>query len=359
MIRYENYAFQGNIYPSEGSFGIILFERLFYMYFESFKSLLYSDTLIPDIFITEYMPSMDGEFLKVYLHCVFLSKHNKQATTKEISRKLGIDLEKVKSALIYLESLGIISQKENSSSLLFNDLKEKEIKKMYRLKTTSTPEETALSMERNKTRNSVMVAINNKFFQGLMSPSWYTDIDAWFDRFKFADDVMYSLFKHCYDNHSLHKNYILAVANDWFSRGIISGIDLDNYSIEYQRFKEIRGKIVKKLKLDRNLTEYEHEYIEKWVMDYKYNFDIIEIALKKTIAKTNPNFKYIHTILTDWNKNGLNTKEEIMAYDAKRRQSSTKENTKQSPVPQMGNFNQRQYDDDYYNSLYESFGNNK
>jgi len=41
-----------------------------------------------------------------------------------------------------------------------------------------------------------------------MSPSWYTDIDAWFDRYKFDEDVMLALFQYCFDHKGLIKPYI-------------------------------------------------------------------------------------------------------------------------------------------------------
>lgn len=93
-------------------------------------------------------------------------------------------------------------------------------------------------------------------------------------------------------------------------------------------------------------------------MDYNYNFDIIEIALKKTTAKSNPNFNYINSIITDWYTNGLKTKEEILIYDAKRRKNSSKRTAANangsSAAPQQGNFEQRKYEDGYLDSLYEN-----
>ncbi|MCX7922782.1 MAG: DnaD domain protein [Clostridia bacterium] len=332
------------------------------MFFEANKSTLYSDTLVPDIFVSEYMPSMDGDCVKLYLYCLFLSKYNKQISTKDLAKKLGIDMDKTKDLLIYLESMGIISRKENSNGILLNDLKEKEINKMYRPKLTSSPEEAIQSSERNKRRNEIVASINNAFFQGLMPPSWYTDIDDWFDRYKFEEDVMYALFKYCYDNNGLHKNYIMAVASSWHKKNIVNSFDLDNYSIEYQKFKDVRGKIVKKLKLSRNLTEYEEEYVEKWFMEYRYDFDIIEIALKKTTAKTNPSLRYIDAILADWYKNGLKTKEEIIVFESAKKQQSIDKN-KGKPkdavthIPQKGNFDQREYDDEYYDNLYDNVRN--
>lgn len=325
------------------------------MLFESFKSILYSDTLLPDIFISEYLPSMDGDYVKVYLYSLFLSKYNRQASTEELSKTLGIDLNKVKEALIYLESTGVITRGQDNVTLV--DLKEKEIKKIYRLKATSTPEEAILSSERNKKRNSIITAINNMFFQGCMSPSWYTDIDAWFDRYKFDEDVMLALFKHCYDHKGLTKHYISKVADNWSSKSIKDSFDLDRYFIEYQKLKDIRFNIIKKLKLSRNLTEYEDEYIEKWVVEYKYDFSIIELALKKTTTRTNPTFKNIHNYLTEWYEKGLRGREDIISYEKDKKQTVSKKQAKDTPLPQHENFKQRKYDEEYYDNLYENVGN--
>ncbi|NLD49783.1 MAG: DnaD domain protein, partial [Clostridiaceae bacterium] len=291
------------------------------MFFESYKSILYSDTLIPDIFITEYMPLMDSDCVKVYLYCLFLSKYNKQASTEEFAKNLGMDIIKIKESLTRLEGIGILSWKEGG--LVLYDLKEKEIKKMYRLKTTSSPDEAVYNCDRNKRRNEIIYTINNTFFQGVMSPSWYTDIDAWFERYRFDEDVMLALFQYCFDQKGLVKPYIEKVAESWKIRNIRNSFDLDNYSIEYKKFKDVRGAIVKKLKLGRNLTEYEEEYVEKWVMDYGYPMEIIDLALKKTTSKTNPNFNYINSIITDWYKNGLKTMEQIMLYEAERKKKSS------------------------------------
>ena len=55
-------------------------------------------------------------------------------------------------------------------------------------------------------------------------------------------------------------------------------------------------------------------YIEKWIKDFGYNKNIIEIALKKTTSKTNPNFDYINKILSDWHERGLKTPEAVEKF---------------------------------------------
>ena len=38
------------------------------------KSLLFSTTTIPDVFFTEYLSMANGNFVKIYLYMLFLSK---------------------------------------------------------------------------------------------------------------------------------------------------------------------------------------------------------------------------------------------------------------------------------------------
>ncbi len=323
------------------------------MYFEDFKSLLYSDTLVSDIFISQYMPSMDSTCVKVYIYMLFLCKHNKKVTSDELAKTLNLSLDEVKSALTILDNLEVITWVEDKIQL--SDLKEAEIQRMYKLKSVSTPEQANANFEKNKSRNNTLSAINSKFFQGLMAPNWYLTIDNWFTIYKFDEDVMYTLFKYCHDNNTFHKSYIEAVATNWHRRGIQNFFDLEKYFEDMSQVRGIKGTIIKKLRLRRALTEYESEYVERWVIDYKYGFDVIELALKKTVGKTNPDFKFLNSVLTRWHDLGLVTAEEILGYENSLKsqpqtgQSTQKAKPKQS---QRDNFEQREYDDEYFENFF-------
>lgn len=283
------------------------------MNFETIKSILFSDTPVPDIFLSEYLPDAEGDYIKVYLYCIFLSKHQRQVPVADLSKKLGMDINKVKQSLAYWENIGVLIKTD--TGITFCDLKEKEVHKLYRPKLTSSPEEAKASSEKNLKRSQVITAINNTFFQGIMSPGWYMDIDLWFEKYEFEEDVMLSLFKFCYDKNKLGRNYINTVADSWHQKSIRNSFDLDRYFIIYEKCDEIKKKICKKLSIfNRMLTEYEEAFVEKWVGEYGFEFDIIEIALKKTTSKTNPNFNYIDKILTEWKTAGLKTAEEVSAH---------------------------------------------
>jgi DnaD/phage-associated family protein len=104
---------------------------------------------------------------------------------------------------------------------------------------------------------------------------------------------------------------------------------------------------------------YEEEIIEKWFYTYKYNLDIIEIALKRSVTKNNPTLATFDSIITSWYKNGFKTKEEIESYEEKRKSAYAAAKKAKTPMAeqtkgdaeQKGNFKQRNYDEDFLNSF--------
>lgn len=84
-------------------------------------------------------------------------------------------------------------------------------------------------MERDKYRQKVVEYINKHFFQGVMSVQWYEDIDIWFKKYEFDEQIMIELFNYCFDKCALHKIYIKTVADEWRKNNIKTLDDLENY----------------------------------------------------------------------------------------------------------------------------------
>ena len=197
---------------------------------------------------------------------------------------------------------------------------------------------------KNHRRSEAITAINNAFFQGVMSTSWYIDITDMFEKYQFEEEVMLALFKYCYDKHALHKNYLTTVAEDWFLNKVRNVHDLDAYYMKREKTNKIKKQIAKKMGIMRNLTEYEEAYIEKWTNEFGYDFAAIEVALKKTTAKTNPNFDYLNGIFRNWNEKGLKSKAEIEEYlkQNKDKQKLIKDNSVQGAKPSSAYINPEQ-----------------
>ena len=274
-------------------------------------SLILSQTSIPDVFFTEYLSQANGNFVKVYLYLYFISKYNKDIKINDLAKKLDLRLPVIQDAIKYWEDQGLLIRK--NQGFIVANIQEIEINKVYKPKVTISAEDLKKKDE-SKYRASAIETINNEFFQGVMSPSWYADITLWFKKYDFDEEVMIALFRYCFNQSALHRNYITTVADAWHKNGVKTFTDLDEYSQKREKVNQIATSIKKKLRLSRNLTEYEMAYVEKWVVNYKYEIEIIEIALKKSSSKANINFEYIDKLLSDWNEHKFTSVSKINKY---------------------------------------------
>jgi DnaD/phage-associated family protein len=326
------------------------------MEFQISNDMLFSDTLVPDVFICDIMPSLPSDCVKVYIYGLYLCKYNKNISLDDFAKNLGLSTDALNAALVMLENEELIVR--THTGITFVSVKEKVLNRLYRRKEESTPEEALSNTQYNQRRHQCIQSMNQMFFQGSMPTSWYTFIDNLFNQYNFDEDVMISLFQYCYNRNALNRKYIGQVAASWAKRNITTHIELEKYMEIFQKTKDLSYQIAKVLRLHRSLTVYEEEFVDIWANQYGYGMDIIELALQKMSGKSNLNFRYIHKILTDWHNAGLKTKEAVIAYLSKKEATTaaSKAETAVSAekVPQKSNFWQREYSDDFYEKLKNS-----
>lgn len=308
------------------------------------NSLLFSSTDIPDIFFSEYLPLASGEAVKVYLYINFLAKHGKDVNINELSKILSLSYDQVNQSIKFLEEQGLLIKNPNGYKL--TNIQEIELAKLYSPKVTSSIEDIQKS-EKSQYRARAIESINTQFFQGLMSPSWYTDIDLWFNKYGFDEQVMIALFSHCADKKALHRNYIQAVADAWSKNKIKTFDDLDEYFSKLEGLNIFKKEIASKLRITRPLTTFEEEYISKWTNEFGYGMDIIEIALKRSTLKANAGFEYYDKLLSDWHSKGLVTVNDVQTHIS----SLSEKNIKTKQVQKIAT----QYE--YTESIFDSFDN--
>lgn len=304
------------------------------------KPLLFSETTIPDIFFSEHLSELPGDYLKIYLYLIFLSKYNKDIKLTDLSKKLNIPLKSINDGMKFLEEHGLVTKKANGYIIV--DLQEVTLHNLYS-PNLSLSKEKIEQTAKNKARSKVIEHINNTYFQGIMGPSWYNDIDLWFRKYCFDEQVMIALFDYCYKRSALHRNYVQTVAEAWASNKIKTYNDLDNYYEQQEALNKMKKSIAKKLGKYNGLTQYEEAYIENWVSNFGYDMSIIELALKRTTFKQNPTFEYINNIITDWHERKLKTPSEITAFLEQRKKQDKNAKELQSKV-RKANYEQRQYD---------------
>ena len=304
------------------------------------KSLLFSETMVPDIFFSEHLPNMPGDYLKIYLYIAFLSKYDKDIKLNDLSKKLNIPLKTINDGFKYLEENNLILKK--STGYIIIDLQEATLHNLYTPNLTMSKEKIEQNAK-NQSRAKAIDHINNIYFQGIMGPSWYNDIDLWFTKYGFDEQVMISLFDYCYNKSAMHKNYVKTVAEAWASNKIKTWSDLDKYYQKQENLNKFKKIISKKMGKYNGLTQYEEAYIENWVENFGYDMSVIELALKRTTLKQNPTFEYINNIITDWHDRNLKTAQEVSLFLEERKKQEKSVKDLKSKVNKI-NYKQRNYD---------------
>lgn len=309
------------------------------------------DVSVPGIFITNTMFGLNELSLKLYLYIKFLIGNNLSFAIQDIAKNLSVKVSDVQAAFDALEEEELILKTEEGYELL--DVKELEINKTYIPKLK--PVKTAKSIT-EKRRMAAATAINESFFQGIMALSWYVDISTLFEKYGFDEEVMIALFHECYERKALKKNYVFKVAENWYKGGVKTFEQLEDYSTAQETINKIKSKIKSRLRLNRSFTEYEEEYITKWIQSYKYGFNEIDYAIKKTIAKGNPSIGYIDGILKNWNAKGYKNIEDVVAGEESNTvavsAASQPKNASKSPMKKREYEQRKDIDlNDFYDNL--------
>lgn len=334
------------------------------MRIEDARKMLFSDTLVPDVFISEYMASLSGAAVKIYIYALHVSRHHEAVTAAELARRLDTDLDEVKAAIFELTQKGLIEHNDKKKTLIISDVKEKEVAKYYRPRTSSPPSEVIDRTSRQPERDKLIRDVNKSFFHGMMGYSWYQAIDEWFEIYHFEPEVVYALFNECASRNKLsNKSYISVVAKDWSIKGVATYQDLNRYYANREKTELVRNEIGKKLR--KNMTEFDDKIVEKWVREFGYDMTIIDLALQNAVRIGQPNMNYFDAILTSWHEAKVKTVADVKLLEEEKKiknqeARAAKQQSGQNKGPgldgrgryrNLGNFDQREYSEEFLESF--------
>ena len=76
---------------------------------QDLQALYFGSMPVEHIFLTEYMPAARGDYVKVYLTCLYHSRMpNDDTKVEDVSRELGLDASIVENAVRYWERRGLM-----------------------------------------------------------------------------------------------------------------------------------------------------------------------------------------------------------------------------------------------------------
>ena len=323
-------------------------------------------TLLSNIFIDDYMPEANGEFVKVYIYLLrTLSNSPVSFSLEEMADRLLCTERDILRGLKYwsrqellaldftenrvLSNITILAPKKRSSS------EEKAASETAAPEPKADPRSFSLTPDRVKElkQNEDMIQllyIAEQYLGKTLSPTEIQKILFFYDGLGFSTDLIEYLIEYCVSRSHKSIRYIETVALAWAGEGISTVSDAKKANARYSREYYT---ILKALGItNRSPVETEITLMDTWLKTYGFSMEIIQEACSRTVLQTGQaSFQYTDKILDGWKKKQVTSLEDVRALDAehkKRRQD--KKPQKQTPASnnRFNNFQQREYDFDEY-----------
>lgn len=323
-------------------------------------------TLLSNIFIDDYMPEANGEFVKVYIYLLrTLSNSPVSFSLEEMADRLLCTERDILRGLKYwsrqellaldftenrvLSNITILAPKKRSSS------EEKAASETAAPEPKADPRSFSLTPDRVKElkQNEDMIQllyIAEQYLGKTLSPTEIQKILFFYDGLGFSTDLIEYLIEYCVSRSHKSIRYIETVALAWAGEGISTVSDAKKANARYSREYYT---ILKALGItNRSPVETEITLMDTWLKTYGFSMEIIQEACSRTVLQTGQaSFQYTDKILEGWKKKQVTSLEDVRALDAehkKRRQD--KKPQKQTPASnnRFNNFQQREYDFDEY-----------
>lgn len=320
-----------------------------------------SFTTVSDIFIDQYMPKANGEFVKVYLYLLRATGSGAGiATISEIADHFSNTEADIIRALNYWASEGILqvqtgadgqimginlcslsvsgmqAAQSNIQSAVADNAAQKNLQNIStadirmqdsvveKLK-SQTPDKAASSQKeytldeikefRKNPDISELFFIIETYLKHTLSSTDTNMVLYWLDELHFSTDLVEYLVEYCITKGHSSLRYMNKVALGWADAGIKT---VDQAKDDAAAHSQIYYSVMKALGITgRNLVDSEVSLINKWVGEYGFDIELVKAACSKTIsAIQKPSFEYTDSILANWRKKDVHTLKDVEVLDA-------------------------------------------
>lgn len=288
---------------------------------------------VPCSVAQKHLKLSSGDFIKVLL-CV-LSGGSPHVDTAEVSKLSGIVEETVEEALLYWNSLGIITiegkeraklreysvSKDTTEAVSQSNavsapaekktviryspadiLKLAESSEDIRMMFTSV--EQALARTVNQTEQAALVDIHEYY------------------GFPVASVIL--LAQYCSGIGKSTMAYIRSVAKDWHAKGIIEPKEVEQEVIRLTEYHSFENEVKRVLGLSAKTTASQRSHFEKW-QQMGIAIELIELAGDISIDNTDKhvvNLRYVDKILSAWNDAGITNEKQAEAFESNKSSAS-------------------------------------
>lgn len=309
-------------------------------------------TLVPDDFINNYMPSANGDYVKIYLYLISCVQKGHMISVTGLADLFQCTENDIKRALKYWESKQLLCITENEcGDIIGLSFAEKETPKVSPKQESTVPEKHSYTAEETKAFKT-QTEVKQLLFvceQYIGKQLTRTDIETllyFYDQLHFSTDLIEYLVEYSVSKNKRSLRYMEAVALEWHKKGIrtVEAAKLDSKPYAKECYLVLKALGIN----NHDPLPPEIEHVNRWMNDYGFTIDIILEACNRTIMQIHkPSFEYTDGILKSWKGAGVHHFADITRLEAARKTraaAKTPAKNSQTFTTRFHNFEQHRYD---------------
>ncbi|WBW50012.1 DnaD domain protein [Peptoniphilus equinus] len=288
------------------------------------------DTPVENIFINDYMPQADGNFVKVYLLGLRLARTKDLSTVmsyQTLADLLGLIESDVKRAFSYWERVGAVRLDEANGepTVTYVNLKELYVKHVY-----AKPEATSRSTFLDDRDIANLLSQADYYMRGTLTHSKKRDIASWIETYNMPPNLIEEAFWYVTEVQKKDSlDYVEAVVRNWSRDNIRTKEDIERsireHDERYYRLMAVKNRIGLS---NKAYTPVDFDTVNRW-FDEGMSMELVMAACDRTVNIQHPNLGYVDRILRNWQSKGITDPKEVKARDSRPTPRTTFHNFKQ------------------------------
>lgn len=313
-------------------------------------------TSIENIFINDFMPAAPGAYVKVYLMGYKVAcdgDSNLRSNNKMLARNLNMPMEDVLSAWTFWESKGIIKKTDPDKldktdfNVVFLSLRQLFLDNNYhsnapRNKRSSAKEASASpSALKDDSETGAMFDAIEGIVGRPLSINEAVQISEYMEAYSMKPSMILEAYGLASEKRGIHDSkYIGGILKNWYDKGIFSEKALQAHREEQSVMQSHYNRIFDSLGFaGRNPSKAEKAAMDQWLLEWGFPIEMVLKACENTIYAARPSIRYIHSILSAWNKSGIRSLEDLANQDVQNQQKELKK--PQQPSSRFHNYKER------------------
>ena len=271
---------------------------------------MFDATPVENLFLQEYMPNADGDFVKVYLYGLMQCYHPVQSASIEtIARELRMEVRQVENAFGYWERVGLVRRvSDNPPAYAYVNLKQLELNRaqdddgLYRYADFNNSLQALFGPDR------------------LLHPQDFQIVYGWIEDLRLPEEVVLMLVSSLI--RSRGKRFVFnkadAVARAWADAGVRTEAEAEERLRRSSERGDAIRQVYRKLGKRHAISQPDEALYDKWTKEWGFTQKTILAACDET-TKGVPTFAYLNGILERMRAQGIRDEEglrEDAAMDA-------------------------------------------